>query len=71
MKKTQSTSLNCCFLMHLTHVLCKLSVVEYSYRSINWIINLLQGTISSNYINFHVITSTYGTINFENLIQLV
>jgi len=24
------------FLMHLTYVLCKISVVEYSYRSFNW-----------------------------------
>jgi hypothetical protein len=24
------------FLMHLTDVLCKISVVEYSYRCFNW-----------------------------------
>jgi hypothetical protein len=24
------------FLMHLTYVLCKISVVEYSYCSFNW-----------------------------------
>jgi hypothetical protein len=34
-EKTQSTGLNCCFLMHLTYVLCKLSVVEYTYQSID------------------------------------
>jgi hypothetical protein len=56
--------------MHLTYVLCKLGVVEYSYRS-NKSDNLLRGTIWSNYINFHEIIYSYGTMNFENLKQLV
>jgi hypothetical protein len=56
--------------MHLTHVLCKLSVVEYSYQS-NKLDNLLIGTFRSNYINFHEIICSYETINFENLKQLV
>jgi hypothetical protein len=55
--------------MHLTHVLCKLTIVEYSYQSINRII-LLIGTIRSNYINFHKIFCSDDTINFENLLQL-
>jgi hypothetical protein len=35
------------FLMHLIYVMGKISVVEYSYQSVNWI-----GIIRSNYINF-------------------
>jgi hypothetical protein len=56
--------------MHLTYVLCKLGVVEYSYRS-NKLDNLQIGTIRSNYINFHEIICSHGTVNFENHKQLV
>jgi hypothetical protein len=29
------------FLMHLTYVLCRISIIEYSYRSFNYIIFII------------------------------
>jgi hypothetical protein len=73
--------------MHPTNVLCKLGVVEYSYRvsyhprdyfawqvdptPIAYLDNLLIGTNRCNYINFYEIICSYETINFENPKQLV
>jgi hypothetical protein len=52
--------------MHANYVLCKISVIEWSYRSANWK-NLIIDRIRSTYMNFHEFMSIYEAKNYEKL----
>jgi hypothetical protein len=50
--------------MHPTYVSCKISVVEFTYRSVTWLIFLMD-IIRSNYVNFYEIICSYEAKNVE------
>jgi len=56
--------------MYLTCVLCKISVVEYSYGCF-LLENITIDLFGSNYINLWEITCSYGARIFEKLKELV